>query len=273
MVVHSESTMLTPERAKALLNTVKHNRKISMATVKSYADDMVNGRWYDNGIPIIVGTDGEMKDGSHRCHAVIEAKVSIPIEIKTVIAENAKGYDMNRVRSTVDIAMIEHPDDTILRNNTVNGAVTFLLRKSTGAGKQSKLLIIEMIEKMHDSLEFIASIISTNTKGIKKASVFAAMICAYYSGYDTGLLTKFGNVISTGIMISSDDSTIIRLREFLMSKTRGGKVQQNDEFLVTLNVLYNYEKGNVLTKLYVPKEPKYKLPCFFEKGGEAECSE
>jgi hypothetical protein len=60
--------LITPEIAEQLL-LGKANRKISIATVAYYARQMIEGKWRATGEPIIITSDGVMRDAYHRCWA------------------------------------------------------------------------------------------------------------------------------------------------------------------------------------------------------------
>jgi len=74
-----EETLLTPGLANVILNSNPANRRIRENLISHYASDMAAGRWENNGEPIIISNDGRINDGQHRCLAVIDANVTIPM--------------------------------------------------------------------------------------------------------------------------------------------------------------------------------------------------
>lgn len=60
--------VITPAIAEELL-LGKANRQISLATVAYYARQMMEGQWKATGEPIIITSDGVMRDAYHRCWA------------------------------------------------------------------------------------------------------------------------------------------------------------------------------------------------------------
>jgi len=60
--------LITPAIAEQLL-LGKANRQISLATVAYYARQMMEGKWKATGEPIIITSDGVMRDAYHRCWA------------------------------------------------------------------------------------------------------------------------------------------------------------------------------------------------------------
>lgn len=65
---------ITPERAAALLEANKENRKIRQQAVVRYARDMAAGCWDVNAEAIKFSKDGTLIDGQHRLWACVEAE-------------------------------------------------------------------------------------------------------------------------------------------------------------------------------------------------------
>ena len=261
MIIKSELILLTPEKAQGLLNTVKSNRSISKTTVECYSSDMQSGKWFDNGTPITLNASGELKDGQHRCAAVVKSGISIPVIINVVDNDNARGFDLNRVRSTKDTLMIEGIDDVAMRNNGIIGAITLIIMVKAGNAhvkRPSKFEVIEKMKEHQETIDYVYSIFPSATAGITKAGVFAAFITAIENGYDKGKFEYFSEVLKTGFMHERIDESIIRLRDFLMKQKKNG-ASSKELFYTVMNVLWNFDHKIVLSKIYVAKEAKYKL--------------
>lgn len=77
-----EQVELTPTLAAELLaKTPAHQRKITKAHVVKLARAMTAGRYMLNPQPLILDTAGTLMDGQHRCVAVVESGVTIPVVI------------------------------------------------------------------------------------------------------------------------------------------------------------------------------------------------
>lgn len=72
----AEIVTVTPGLANVMLQDNPNNRNLSEKKVAEYARDMVEGNWTYNMEPIIFATTGELNDGQHRLHAIIEANRS-----------------------------------------------------------------------------------------------------------------------------------------------------------------------------------------------------
>jgi hypothetical protein len=98
---------LTPEKAQKWLATSLGNRKISNVVVSRYARDMVSGNWMLTGENIIFDCNGHMLNGHHRCLAVKESGVTIPVIVTRGIEPEAfKKMDNGMPRSAPHIAQI-----------------------------------------------------------------------------------------------------------------------------------------------------------------------
>jgi hypothetical protein len=68
---------ITPRLARQWLDQNKGNRPRKTRAIDAYARDMAAGKWLVTGESIKFGTDGSLKDGQNRLHAVILSGVSI----------------------------------------------------------------------------------------------------------------------------------------------------------------------------------------------------
>lgn len=64
---------LDPAAAKEILNGNTHNRGLRRSVVESYARDMSEGAWQENGESIKIAGDGTLLDGQHRLNAIVES--------------------------------------------------------------------------------------------------------------------------------------------------------------------------------------------------------
>ena len=77
-----EVRTLSPTLAGKLLERLpEHSRSIKRTNVDRLAKDIENGKWLFTGEPIIISDKGELLDGAHRCHAVVQAKKSIKVAV------------------------------------------------------------------------------------------------------------------------------------------------------------------------------------------------
>ena len=81
----------TPSIAKPVLDEKNIlNRKINVANLKEFENDMRNGRWRKNGQTIGFYRNGHLSDGQTRLTAIVNSGVSVPILSVFGIEEPAK---------------------------------------------------------------------------------------------------------------------------------------------------------------------------------------
>src|SRR4029077_2459277 len=69
-----------PDLAAELLHAVPpHQRKVTRNHVLKLAQAMTEGRFLFTPQPLIIDSEGALQDGQHRCHAVAESGVTIPV--------------------------------------------------------------------------------------------------------------------------------------------------------------------------------------------------
>lgn len=107
MAITVEFVNVTPTMAaKWKETTCDVNRKLSKVFAKKYAQDMAEGKWRENGVPIIFGKNGKLLDGQHRLEALC-------ISGKTIRFMVVRGVD-EKARHTLDNGKRRNSYDQLL---------------------------------------------------------------------------------------------------------------------------------------------------------------
>jgi len=96
---------VTPMLAKTILGVSSdfNNRKVSKCTVKKYAEDMREGRWLFNALPLIFTKAGKLMDGQHRLEALILAnKSEVFLAIYGIDEDAFPTIDANKTKKLAD---------------------------------------------------------------------------------------------------------------------------------------------------------------------------
>lgn len=114
--VHALVAELTPAIARILLTLNGSNRAVSKVAVANYSRDIANGNWSLNGQTIVVSRDGDLNDGQHRCLAVIDADLSVPVVfVFGAVRESRFTLDQGKLRTAGDfLGMSGHVDSFAL---------------------------------------------------------------------------------------------------------------------------------------------------------------
>jgi hypothetical protein len=99
---------LTPAIAQALLDKNPSNRRLSEQRAIHLANAIRRGEWQLNGESVIVGEDGALLDGQHRCRAVVIAEMAIPVILVEGVAPKAfTTIDIGEKRSVGQIFQMQ----------------------------------------------------------------------------------------------------------------------------------------------------------------------
>lgn len=96
--------VITPQKAQEYLAMNKNNRKLMSRVVDSYAQDLKDGKWIIGTSTICFDINGNLIDGQHRLSAIIKAGISVRMEVKRNLSEDAfKAMDIGKVRQPKDM--------------------------------------------------------------------------------------------------------------------------------------------------------------------------
>lgn len=85
----TSNVLLTPNLAARFLAKNSNNRPLKRGVVDDYAAAMLAGDWTESESAICIGEDGNLYNGQHRCHAVIQSGVTIPITLQQNMSKEA----------------------------------------------------------------------------------------------------------------------------------------------------------------------------------------
>lgn len=70
--VSYELMLVTPEMAEQWLGKNVGNRRVRKAILNRYSRDIAAGKWRENGSAIVRAKNGNLLDGQHRLHAIVQ---------------------------------------------------------------------------------------------------------------------------------------------------------------------------------------------------------
>ena len=107
---HAASDMraeiITPEVARAYLESNTRNRPVFVARVAEYATAMRNGKWVLNGDTLRFDASGRLIDGQHRLHACVQAGTQCCTYV-------LRGIDDARAFLTIDVGKVRGASDML----------------------------------------------------------------------------------------------------------------------------------------------------------------
>jgi len=138
---------ITPEMALDLLAGNSNNRNIRTSVVEAYARDMTAGVWRaGQGEPIHIAPDGEIGNGQHRLHAVLESETTVLLPILRAPLEWRMVADQGIKRTFADVLRINHQQ---VDQNKLVAAIRYLweYRRAGVIGFSTNATIIDVDEK------------------------------------------------------------------------------------------------------------------------------
>lgn len=116
----TENILITPERAKQLLETQNGNRHLNKNRVELYANEMRTGRWRLNGESIKIDWTGRLIDGQHRLAAVVLADTPIWFTITSRINPDCFAtLDSGQTRTTAQVFTIAKIENAAIASTVV----------------------------------------------------------------------------------------------------------------------------------------------------------
>ena len=207
MAMDTKVVTITPDMAREwLTRNMKNNRPVLKATVHSYARQMRNGSWHLTHQGIAFDENGELVDGQHRLHAIIEANVPVEMNV-TYNVRHTPGelftVDMGRKRTYQNAVVMGGIDDPIYKYMGMYVSA-YIRYKLPGGRKAEPSEIVDYIDRHYDDIKKLFMYVGGSGHGHGVAGsnripaiVGAAMLAALYRGESGDGLYRFGQVYRT----------------------------------------------------------------------------
>lgn len=253
---------VTPDLALEWLARNVNNRSVTRADVEYLRDCILAGEWKVTHQGIAFWDDGELADGQHRLHAIVQAGIGVWVHVtRGVPRDNAEAIDRGRTRSNRDHL---HFSGVKTNNRLVAACVCmtnqYRVERSESATRWSKRrLRPDEFAKFYDAFSpAIAFAYESNTR--LHACVGAAIASAWFTA-DRERLAQFRSLLASGAATDAGDLAAIKLRDFLLKKQYGqGESARNDLFLKACSALRAFLDGRPLSKLYATNDHAFPLP-------------
>lgn len=120
-----------PDMARAWMESMAPNRKVSRVNLENLMKAMEQGRWHTDGSPIKFDREGHLIDGQHRLLAVINTgKSQTFMVVFGVERASMTTLDTGKTRSRGDVLAIHDPN--LVDVNSVAAAATIMFRWDSG---------------------------------------------------------------------------------------------------------------------------------------------
>lgn len=214
---------VTPEMARALLETQGRNRPLNRRTVNFYSRQMAAGKWLVNGETIKLDTAGRLVDGQHRLRAVDEAGVAVALEVRRDLPVEAfETLDTGRKRTAGDLLAICGAK----RYNTVAGALRYVFHH--GAGTLGAMTshcrgaanadILRLYEEHPSVIDAVDYVMACRCHKLMRVSMAAGM-CYLFRRLDRGAADEFFQRVGTGAGLTHGDPEMLLRDRLIDNKT------------------------------------------------------
>lgn len=257
---------ITPKMANEFLCHNSNNRNIRRTRVDMYSRDMSCGNWKSNGIPIVIGNDGELKDGQHRLQACVKSGITLKNALVVYLPQKqANCFDLGATRNARDIAYFSGlNNNAIYKSFNIFSAVNVAIYGVKSYTSHSKLELLSEMQKHEDACEYIyfnlLNKCRASNAALIKSSISGAVFNAFINGYDLDKLNNFCRVFASGLAKQDEDAIIIKLRDTTITHKDSSKEARYDLYMKAQLALHCYEKGESLAYVGKNKTEFYSYP-------------
>lgn len=247
--------IITPAIAQRLLEANPKNRPVSEYTVERYADDIINGRWKQNGQSIIVSSDGELLDGQHRLSAIIKAAKPLGLlVVRNVDPDSFDTIDSGKARSVSDVLAIRGHAN----NHVLAGAARLSYIYASGATMSlnpGRVQITDFVER-HAYLNEAARLTRQRKLRFPNAPLAAVLFLANEGRQLDEEADEFVDGIITGADLARGDARLA-LREWETAERMRsrGKISTRAAFGAAARAWNAYAAGKSLTVIKSIQNP------------------
>lgn len=261
-MMRTELLEITPSMAKEFLKRNCVNRRLSRHNVDMMVSDILNGEWKTESPTFICfSNDGELLDGQHRLNAIVKADIPVKMYVMYGVDKEAV-IDRGQTRNSFQELYMRGQIPQNMASQFVQGLVNFCLliehpARCKFSDSERKQFIIDHL----DDINAVESIVNGKTATRynhrtnfgRTAPIASAVFYAYKSGVDTSKLKEFMDILSSGFMLSNNQSAAIVLRNYVMDHkglTSSGSYRK-ELMMMTEMAIYDFINDN-------PRKYQYK---------------
>jgi len=252
--------LITPSRAKELLEANINNRRVRHEVVSRYTKDILAGRWKeDTGEVIKISKSGIILDGQHRLYAISKANTPIFLHIAYGIEDSVSDVlDTGSVRSATDVFKL----NKITNDSSIPSIIqTYYLLKNghlTSGQKDMRLTNSQLLQKYYDNEILWQEVCKKSHNWYMSFAKILnkSFIGGFYSVFkeiDSELAEQFMNELCTGINVSNETMLLLRNR-LIQDKMSQKKINQTIKTIFMIKAWNCFINGIVLKKLAFDSE-------------------
>lgn len=214
----SKVEMVSPDKAKQLLERNPNNRNIVQKRVEQICRVIKDGKWVLNGETIILDSDGALMDGQHRLMAIAKSGMTVPVLIvKGVPRVHGYSIDRGMGRTVNHVLQMEGIKNSALSAAISNMVWQYRFSKVNPTSTSTLISTEECIEIASSSdVQLSARIAKKIYKTAPLGNPTALGFAHYIFGWHwLDNRDRFFDILETG-MAKPHESIVIRARDALI---------------------------------------------------------
>lgn len=221
-----EIVLITPEIAREYLSHNRNNRNVRRMDVKSYADDMCNGKWRFVGDPIKFAKDGRLIDGQHRLLAMVECGVTLKMAVvRGLDLEDQLVLDTGVRRSFGDHLKFLGEVNASYYGSIVRAVTVW---NNDGSLRYKNRISFSRLEETYEKYPEIKdslNVVRFANEMVRTGFVAGGLVWWLLNQRDAAECGEFFYLVSTGEGLTKGDP-IYALRRILLADVRKGRNRQ-----------------------------------------------
>jgi hypothetical protein len=261
--------LITPSRAKELLEANINNRRVKIPVVNRYANDILAGRWKeDTGELIKISNSGVILDGQHRLYAIVKANTAIFLHLVYGVNDSVSDVlDTGSVRNASDVFKL----NGIVNDGNVPGIIQFynkIKKERFVTHKDTNLSNAEILSKYYENEALWQEVFRASQRWynafakILSRSIIAGFYCRFRE-IDSELAEKFMDELCTGINTSNDTIRLLK-DKLIKDKMSNKKLSTTLKMIFIIKTWNCFIQGTELKRLSFDYE-KESYPKILEK--------
>lgn len=210
----SQIELVTPAKAREMLESNTNNRRVRVAWVSNLATMIQNGEWIVTHQGVAFDVNGRLVDGQHRLMAIVQANKPVKVMVSRGLpSETYKYVDGGRPRTYSDrTTLMEDPRDNVIANKLVWAYLC-------SAKQMHSNITISLIEDTYLELaDGISEMIPFWRKAVRRITIShvgaaIAVMCIKHPNEGK----EFAHKLTSGTQLEST-SPVLNLRNFLLGE-------------------------------------------------------
>lgn len=258
-MIKSERKYITPDIAEEFLHYNESNRGIVKTSLAKIKQDMLSGKFKENGDSIRFSESGRLIDGQHRLTASVESGCSFWTTVVTGVAEDAtRTIDTGKSRSSADVLSM-NTDLSSTEAAAIASAIKYIIPHDknlswwVNALNSSKAISNDDVfswylsnkTEMDESFMWIKENQKNGNLLLPKSAILALKFLSSRS--DINVSDSFFEKVFVGIGLKKDETEWVCREVLSQNKNSSRKISQYKLIAMVAKCFNATKKGRVIT--------------------------